>query len=61
MGFGAEIAAEIAEKAFMDLDAPIVRVTGPDVPGIPFNEAGENEFLPDPAKIAAAIRKLARF
>lgn len=61
MGFGAEIAAEIAEKAFMDLDAPILRVTGPDVPGIPFNEAGENEFLPDPAKIAAAIRKLARF
>lgn len=61
MGFGAEIAAEIAERAFMDLDAPIVRVTGPDVPGIPFNEAGEAEFLPNAAKIASAVRKLARF
>ncbi len=61
MGFGAEIAAQIAEEAFMDLDAPIVRVTGPDVPGVPFNEPGEEEFLPNARKIAEGVRKLAQF
>ena len=61
MGFGAELGALIAEKALLDLDAPIVRVTGPDVAGIPFNDAGEAEFLPNAEKIANAARKLARY
>ncbi len=61
MGLGAEIAALISEEAFLDLDAPIRRVTGPDLPGIPFNEAGEQAFLPDAAKIDKALRELAAY
>lgn len=61
MGLGAEIGARIAEQAFMDLDAPIVRVTGPDLPGVPFNEIGEQTFLPNAQKIADAARRLAQF
>lgn len=61
MGLGAEIAAIISEEAFGDLDAPIRRVTGPDLPGIPFNETGEHVFLPNAEKIATALRELARY
>ena len=35
-GFGAEIAATIAEEAFEDLDAPVKRITAPDTP-VPFS------------------------
>jgi len=61
MGLGAEIGARIAEEAFLDLDAPIMRVTGPDLPGVPFNEIGEQTFLPNAQKIADAARRLAQF
>lgn len=61
MGLGAEIAALIAEQAFADLDAPIRRVTGPDLPGIPFNDVGEHAFLPNADKIADALRQLAAY
>jgi len=61
MGLGAELAALIAEEAFADLDAPIRRVTGPDLPGIPFNDIGEHAFLPNAEKIADALRALARY
>lgn len=61
MGLGAELSALIAEEAFNDLDAPIVRVTGPDLPGIPFNEVGEHTFLPNAEKIADALRALVRY
>ncbi len=61
MGLGAELAALITEEAFIDLDAPIRRVTGPDLPGIPFNEVGEHTFLPNAQKIADALRALAKY
>jgi len=61
MGLGAEVAALISDEAFMDLDAPIRRVTGPDLPGIPFNDAGERAYLPNQEKIAQALRDLAAF
>ncbi len=61
MGLGAEIAALISDEAFIDLDAPIKRVTGPDLPGIPFNDAGERAYLPNQEKIAQALRDLAAF
>ena len=47
-GFGAEIAAILAEEAFEYLDGPIVRVTGPDVPGVPYNHVLEDWFMPQP-------------
>jgi len=58
-GYGAEIAALIAEEAFYDLDAPVVRLGGPDVPGIPFSKPLEEWFFIDRHKIADAIRRLA--
>jgi len=61
MGLGAELSAIISEEAFSDLDAPIVRVTGPDLPGIPFNDVGEHTFLPNAEKIANALRALAKY
>jgi len=60
-GFGAELAALIAEEAFEYLDGPITRVCGPDVPAMPFAPPLEAEFMLDPEKIAAAIRKLAAY
>jgi 2-oxoisovalerate dehydrogenase E1 component beta subunit len=60
-GFGAEIAAVIAGEGFEYLDAPVIRVAGPDVPAMPFNRAQEEAFMPSPAKIADAMRKLAAY
>ncbi|HSR26319.1 MAG TPA: transketolase C-terminal domain-containing protein, partial [Candidatus Eisenbacteria bacterium] len=60
-GFGAEIAAIIAQEAFEHLDAPVTRLGGPDVPAMPFNHSQEEAFLPNPEKIAAAMRRLAAY
>ncbi len=60
-GFGAELAAIIAEEAFEYLDGPVLRVCGPDVPAMPFAPPLEAEFMPSPEKIAAAMRKLAAY
>lgn len=54
-GFGAEIAARLAEKAMFDLVAPVERVTGYDVP-IPLFRL-EMKYLPSVAKIVAAARR----
>ena len=59
-GPGGEIAALIAEHAFTDLDAPIVRVAPPDTP-VPYSPPLEEFFLPNAAKIADAIRALAEY
>ncbi len=58
-GLGGEIAAIIAEHAFEDLDAPIRRLAGPDIPPVPFHEVMEASFMPDHAKIVGAARELA--
>jgi 2-oxoisovalerate dehydrogenase E1 component beta subunit len=60
-GYGAEIAAILAEEAFENLDGPIVRVTGPDVPGVPYNHVLEDWFMPSPERIADAARRLAAY
>jgi 2-oxoisovalerate dehydrogenase E1 component beta subunit len=57
-GFGAEVAAIISEHAFDSLDGPVVRVAAPDVPAMPFNTPQEEFFMPNPQKIAAAMREL---
>lgn len=61
LGYGAEIAALIAEKAFFDLDAPVLRLAGPDVPGVPFAQPLEEWFYVTKDKIAAAMRTLAAY
>jgi 2-oxoisovalerate dehydrogenase E1 component beta subunit len=60
-GYGAEIAATIADGAFTDLDAPVRRLAGPDVPGVPFSHPLQEWFMPNPEKIANAIRDLAKW
>lgn len=58
-GFGAELAAQIAEELFDQLDAPIVRVAALNS-SIPFSEALEDEIYPNPERIAAAALKMVK-
>src|ERR671919_2013922 len=60
-GYGAEVAALVAEEAFDYLDGPVTRIAGPDVPGVPYNHVLEDWFMVSPEKIADAIRKLAAY
>jgi len=60
-GYGAEVAAIIADEAFTDLDAPIKRLAGPDVPAMPYSHPMQEWFMLNPNKIANAIRDLAAF
>jgi 2-oxoisovalerate dehydrogenase E1 component beta subunit len=57
-GYGAELAALIAEKALMSLEAPITRVAGFDTP---FPYTLENEYMPSPDRVALAIKQTAQF
>ncbi|MEJ2152366.1 MAG: transketolase C-terminal domain-containing protein, partial [Gemmatimonadota bacterium] len=56
-GFGAEIAATIAEKAFEYLEAPIVRVTAPDTP-VPYSPPLEDHYLPGKSDVLEITRRL---
>jgi pyruvate/2-oxoglutarate/acetoin dehydrogenase E1 component len=56
-GFGAEIVARVAERAFASLVAPPLRVAALDVP-IPYASALENRVVPDAARVAAAVREV---
>ena len=60
-GAGAEISATIAEEAMFDLDAPIVRVGGPDVPAMGFATNLEHAFMPDADMVGERMLELARF
>ncbi len=60
-GVGAEIIATIAEEAMFDLDGPLVRVGGPDIPAMPFSAALESFYMPNPEGIHQAMRELAEF
>jgi 2-oxoisovalerate dehydrogenase E1 component beta subunit len=59
-GMAGELAAMIAERAFEELDGPIVRVTAPDTP-VPFSPPLEEYFLPNAQKVIVAARKLAKY
>ncbi|MBU6944470.1 alpha-ketoacid dehydrogenase subunit beta [Staphylococcus sp. CWZ226] len=56
-----EVSAIIAENCLFDLDAPIMRLAGPDVPSMPFSPPLEDEFMMNPDKIKAKMLELARF
>jgi 2-oxoisovalerate dehydrogenase E1 component beta subunit len=60
-GFGAEVAATIAQEAFDYLDGPVTRIASPDVPIAPYSGILEEYVLPNPEKIAEGIRKLAAY
>lgn len=57
-GFGAEIAAQIAERCILSLKAPILRVAGFDVP---FPYVLEDEYMPNATRVLTAIEKVHNF
>jgi 2-oxoisovalerate dehydrogenase E1 component beta subunit len=59
-GIAGEIAAILAEKAFHDMDGPLVRVTSLDTP-VPYAPTLEEAFLPNAKKVFTAAKELARF
>ena len=59
-GFGAEIAATIAQEGFENLDAPVRRVTAPDTP-VPFAPVLEKAFIPQVDDVVAGIKELAEY
>ncbi|WP_273126279.1 alpha-ketoacid dehydrogenase subunit beta [Bacillus weihaiensis] len=56
-----EVSAIIAENCLFDLDAPIMRLAGPDVPAMPYAPTMEKFFMVNPDKVEEALRKLAEF
>ncbi len=56
-GFGAEIVAQIQEHAFDELDAPVLRVAGADVP-MPYNKYLERHAVPQVDDIVAAVKQV---
>ena len=59
-GFGAEIAATVADEAFLDLDAPIGRVAAPSVP-VPYSPTLMAEVVPTVTRIQSQMEKLIAF
>jgi 2-oxoisovalerate dehydrogenase E1 component beta subunit len=59
-GFGAEIAATVAEEAFEDLDAPVRRIAAPDTP-VPFSPPLEKAFIPQVEDVTKGLRELAEY
>ena len=61
LGYGAEVAAQISEKAFEWLDAPVVRYTAPDVPNFPFAASLEKQVMPSVEGIVEHAEELHRW
>jgi pyruvate/2-oxoglutarate/acetoin dehydrogenase E1 component len=59
-GFGAEIAATIAEEAFEDLDGPVMRLAAPDTP-VPFSPPLEKAFIPQVEDVTKALKQLTEY
>ncbi|MCM3675516.1 alpha-ketoacid dehydrogenase subunit beta [Peribacillus simplex] len=56
-----EVAAIIAEHCLFDLDAPVKRLAGPDVPAMPYAPTMEKQFMVNPDKVEKAMRELAEY
>ena len=61
VGYGAEIAAQIADKTFEWLDAPVKRYGLPDVPLMPYAGSLENALYPTPESIVERAQELAKY
>jgi 2-oxoisovalerate dehydrogenase E1 component beta subunit len=61
VGYGAELAAQIADKTFEWLDAPVRRYALPDVPIMPYAGPLENELYPTPEGIVRKAQELAKY
>jgi 2-oxoisovalerate dehydrogenase E1 component beta subunit len=60
-GAGAEVVATIAEELMFELDGPLVRIGGPDIPAMPFSTPLEHYYMPDVDRIYAEMKELAKF
>ncbi len=60
-GAGAEISATIGEELMFDLDAPVMRIGGPDIPAMPFSTPLEHFYMPDAERIYGSMKELAEF
>ncbi|MEH7178659.1 alpha-ketoacid dehydrogenase subunit beta [Neobacillus vireti] len=56
-----EVSAIIAENCLFELDAPIMRLAGPDVPAMPYAPTMEKFFMVNPEKVEKAMRELAEY
>lgn len=56
-----EVSAIIAENCLFELDAPIMRLAGPDVPAMPYAPTMEKYFMVNPDKVEKAMRELAEY
>lgn len=56
-----EVSAIIAENCLFELDAPVQRLAGPDVPAMPYAPTMEKHFMVNPDKVEKAMRDLAAF
>ena len=59
-GFGAEIAATIAEEAFEELDGPVKRIAAPDCP-VPFSPTLEKAYIPQIEDVVKGLKELAEY
>ncbi|MBA2173665.1 alpha-ketoacid dehydrogenase subunit beta [Halobacillus locisalis] len=60
-GIISEVSAIISENCLFDLDAPVQRLAGPDVPSMPYAPTMEKHFMMNPDKVEKAMRDLAEF
>lgn len=60
-GIGGEVSAIIAEECLFELDAPVRRLCGPDIPAMPYSPPLEKFFMLNPEKIKEAMKDLAEF
>ncbi|MFD2925905.1 alpha-ketoacid dehydrogenase subunit beta [Halobacillus naozhouensis] len=60
-GIISEVAAVVSENCLFDLDAPVKRLAGPDVPSMPYAPTMEKYFMMNPDKVEKAMRDLAEF
>ncbi|WP_028783146.1 alpha-ketoacid dehydrogenase subunit beta [Thalassobacillus devorans] len=60
-GIISEVSAIISENCLFDLDAPVQRLAGPDVPAMPYSPTMEKYFMINPDKVEKAMRELAEF
>jgi len=58
-GLGAEIAAFVSEKAMLNLEAPVLRITGQDIT-VPLAK-GEDFYYPSPERVAWGIKKIMEY
>ncbi|MBT2666889.1 alpha-ketoacid dehydrogenase subunit beta [Bacillus sp. ISL-4] len=56
-----EVSAIIAENCLFDLDAPIMRLAGPDIPAMPYSPPLEKSFMVNPEKVEKALRDLVAY